>query len=127
MPNYSELISKLKNLKLSGAAETLELRIMEAEQNQLSYSELLTMIVTDEFQVRRNRTLQRLIVNARIESTKTLESFDLTFNPSINAAQIRELSLCHFIEKAENIFFIGPTGTGNYGKFLFMETTSELS
>lgn len=112
MPNYSELITRFKSLKLSGAAETLELRIMEAERNQLSYSELLQMIVSDELQVRRNRTLERLITNAKLEATKTLEHFDLTFNPSINAAQIRELSLCRFVEKAENIFLIGPTGTG---------------
>ncbi|MBN1349263.1 ATP-binding protein, partial [candidate division KSB1 bacterium] len=39
---------------------------------------------------------------------KTLESFDLTFNPSINAASIRELASCQFIEKGENIFFLGP-------------------
>ena len=112
MPNYSELTQQLKNLKLSGAAETLEVRIMEAEQNQLSYSDLLSMILADELQLRRNRTLQRLITKARIESSKTLESFDLTFNPSLNAAQIKELSRCRFIEKAENVFFIGPTGTG---------------
>lgn len=112
MSNHSQLITQFKNLKLSGAAETLELRIMEAEQNQLSYTELLQMILSDEVQLRRNRTLQRLITNARLESSKTLESFDFTFNPSINAAQIRELATCRFIDKAENIFFIGPTGTG---------------
>jgi len=105
MFNYSELTQQLKNLKLSGAAETLEIRIMEAEQNQLSYSEMLSMLLTDELQLRRNRTLQRLITKARIESSKTLESFDLTFNSSINAAQIRELSLCRFIGKAEYIFY----------------------
>jgi DNA replication protein DnaC len=108
----SQLITQLKNLKLSGAAETLELRIMEAQQNQLSYSELLQMILSDEIQVRRNRTLQRLITNARIGQSKTLENFDFTFNHSINASQIRELATCRFIDKAENIFFIGPTGTG---------------
>jgi len=112
MSNHSQLLAQFKNLKLSGAAETLELRIMEAEQNQLSYTELIQLILTDEIQVRRNRTLQRLITNARIESSKTLESFDFTFNRSINASQIRELATCRFIEKAENIFFIGPTGTG---------------
>lgn len=86
MPNYSELVTRLQQLKLSGAAETLEMRIMEAEQNQLSYSELLMMILSDELQVRRNRTLQRLIANAKLEANKILETFDLTFNPSINAA-----------------------------------------
>ncbi|HKJ81036.1 MAG TPA: IS21-like element helper ATPase IstB [Ignavibacteriaceae bacterium] len=112
MASNSELLKQLKTLKLSGAAETLELRLMEAGQNQLSYSEVLQMILTDEIQLRQSRRLQRLISNARIESSKTIESFDFTFNASINAAQIRQLAACGFIEKAENIFFVGPTGTG---------------
>lgn len=112
MSKNSELITQLKALKLSGAAETLELRLMEARQNQLSYSELLGMILIDEMQLRKSRRMQRLISNAHLEASKTLESFDFSFNPSINAVQIRQLATCGFIEKAENIFFVGPTGTG---------------
>ena len=70
------------------------------------------MILADELETRRNRHLQRLILNARLESNQTIESFDFTFNKSINATQIRQLATCRFIEKAENVFYIGPTGTG---------------
>jgi len=112
MAQTAQLVTQLKSLKLSGAADTLEHRIKEAEQNQLSYSELLTMLLTDELDTRRNRKLQRLILNANIQAQKTLEGFDFTFNRSIHAAQVRELATCRFIEKAENILFLGPTGTG---------------
>ncbi len=70
------------------------------------------MILSDELQARQNRKLQRLITKARLESNKTIETFDFTFNPSVNASKIRELATCRFIEKSENIFFVGPTGTG---------------
>ena len=43
---------------------------------------------------------------------KTIESFDFSFNHSINAVNIRELATCRFIERGEGVFFIGPTGTG---------------
>jgi len=112
MSHYAQLKSQLKALKLSGIAETLELRIMEAQNNQLAFTELLTMILTDEIETRQNRKLQRLISHARLDAGKTLESFDFSFNPSINASLIRELATCRFIEKGENIFLIGPTGTG---------------
>ena len=112
MSHYAQLKSQLKALKLSGIAETLELRIMEAQNNQLAFTELLTMILTDEIETRQNRKLQRLISHARLDAGKTLESFDFSFNPSINASLIRELAICRFIEKGENIFLIGPTGTG---------------
>jgi len=112
MSHYAQLRSQLKALKLSGIADTLELRIMEAQNNQLSFSELITMLLNDEIETRQNRKLQRLITHAHLDAGKTLESFDFTFNPSINASLIRELATCHFIEKGENIFFVGPTGTG---------------
>jgi len=112
MPSYSELKNQLQQLKLSGALNTLELRLMEAQSNELSFSELLSMLLSDEIEQRRNRSLQRLITHAHLEPNKTLEHFDFTFNPTIKPQQIRELSTCHFIDKAENIFFIGPTGTG---------------
>lgn len=112
MASSAELKSQLKQLKLSGASDTLELRLMEAESNELAFSEVLSMLLSDEIELRRNRRLQRLISHAHLESNKTLEQFDFTFNPAIKPKQIREISTCNFMDKAENIFFIGPTGTG---------------
>ena len=112
MAQYAQLKSQLKALKLSSLLETIDLRLMEAQHNQLSFTELLSMILNDEIEARQNRKLQRLITHARLQANKTLETFDFSFNPSINASLIRELATCHFIEKGENIFFLGPTGTG---------------
>jgi len=95
MSNLADLKQQLKSLKLSGTLDTLEIRIMEAAQNQLSFTEMLSMILADELETRRNRRLQRLITNARLESDKTIESFDLhltnqsTFsNPSTYYMQV---------------------------------------
>ncbi len=112
MSTIAELKQQLKSLKLSGALETIELRVMEAGQNQLSFDELLSLVLQDELLTRQNRKLQRLIAHAQLNSNKTIETFDFTFNPSINAQQIRYFTTCRFIEKNENIFFVGPTGTG---------------
>ena len=112
MSNLAQLKGQLKALKLSGTLESLELRLMEAAQNQLSFNDMLSMVLADELETRQQRRLQRLLSTARLESGKTLESFDFTFNPSINASQIKQLSTCRFIEKGENVFFVGPTGTG---------------
>lgn len=112
MSNLADLKQQLRALKLSGTLDTLELRIMESTQNQLSFSEMLSMILADELETRRNRRLQKLLLNARLESNKTLESFDFTFNKSINVPQIRQLATSRFIEKGENVFFVGPTGKG---------------
>ena len=112
MSEIAQLKQQLKSLKLSGALETIELRIMESGQNQLSFAELLSLMLEDEILTRQNRKLQRLLTHARLNSNKSIETFDFTFNSSINAQQIRTFITCRFVEKNENIFFVGPTGTG---------------
>lgn len=112
MNGSAHLKTQLKLLKLSRCSDNLELRLLEAQQNQLAYSEFLSMLLTDEIENRQMRKLKRLLIQAGMGTEKTLESFDFSFNHSINAVHIRELATCRFIERGEGVFFIGPTGTG---------------
>jgi DNA replication protein DnaC len=112
MEHLATLKSQLNRLKMSGISETLDIRLLEAQNNKLSYSELLSLLFNDELEKRQERKLKSLIRRAGIGNQQTLENFDFTFNSSINAKQIRELATCRFAGKGENIFFIGPTGTG---------------
>jgi hypothetical protein len=107
-----QLIQQLRILKLSGMREHLEGRIQEAERNDLSYGEFLSMIVSDEVEMRTNRRISRLLHHAGLGAEKTLETFDFGFAPSVNAKLIKSLATCRFIEHGEGIFLLGPTGTG---------------
>jgi len=112
MNEKAQLKTQLKSLKLSGILDNLDLRLMEAQSNQLAYSEFLASILADELEARDTNKLNRLLAQARMGVHKTLESFDFSFNPAPHAPQIRELATCRFMDKAENIFFLGSTGTG---------------
>ncbi len=108
----ADLAGQLRALKLSGILVTLEHRLLEAEQSQMSLGELLTMLLSDELEARRNRKLARLIKHAHLDPGQTLEAFDFTFCAGAPRALIRDLATCRFIQRAENVFFLGPTGTG---------------
>jgi DNA replication protein DnaC len=108
----ADLAGQLRALKLSGILTTLEQRLLEAEQSQMSLSELLTMLLSDELEARRNRKLARLAKHAHLDAGQTLEAFDFTFAAGAPRALIRDLATCRFIQRAENVFFLGPTGTG---------------
>lgn len=112
MSNYAQIKERLSNLKLSGIIDVLELRIKQAEEAQLSYSELLSLLLDDELELRRNRKIARLMSIAGLKANQTIESFDFRANPSVNAVHIRELATLRFIEKGENIFLMGATGVG---------------
>jgi DNA replication protein DnaC len=107
-----QLIQQLRILKLPGIREHLEQRLLEAQSNSLSYGEFLSMLLTDEIDERTSRKIARMLYRAGLGKETTLETFDFSFNPSINTKQIKTLASCRFIERAEGVFFLGPTGTG---------------
>lgn len=112
MAGEHHLIAKLKGLKLSGMLHTLEMRLSEAQQEQLGYVEFLEMLMEDELQRRANQRLARRVARARFEEIKTLEGFDFSSNPKLPARQIRDLASCEFIERKQWVLFIGPVGVG---------------
>jgi DNA replication protein DnaC len=111
-PPPADLAAQLRALKLSGILDTLSVRLLEAEQGQLSLTELLTMLLTDEMETRKNRRLARLIKCAGLATDQTLEAFDFKFCVSAPRPLIRDLATCRYIARAENVFFLGSTGTG---------------
>ena len=49
---------------------------------------------------------------AAFPSIKTLEQFDFEAAPGVPKARIQELAGLAFIERRENVIFLGPSGTG---------------
>lgn len=107
-----QLKSALKRLKLSGLLSTLEVRLQEAQGNELSHLEFLELIVNDEIALRENRAIERRVRAAGFRDQKTLEDFDFSFNPSINRRQIMELATCRFVREHRDILLSGPPGVG---------------
>ncbi len=106
------LRSALKQLRLSGLLESLEVRRHEAAGNGLHHAEFLEIIVHDELAVRADRQLQRRVKAAQFRERKTLEDFDWSFNPSIKKKEIFDLATCRFVREARDALFLGPPGVG---------------
>ena len=49
---------------------------------------------------------------AHFPVVKTLEQFDFGFQPSLDRKVLRELSGMGFVERSENVVFLGPPGVG---------------
>lgn len=106
------LETPLRELRLSGLARTLDVRLQEAGANRLSHAEFLELILQDELNVRKERLLSRRTKAADFAQLKTLEDFDWHFNPSINRKQIFDLATGNFIRERADLLFIGPPGIG---------------
>jgi len=102
----------LRQLRLSGMLESLDVRLQEAAGHGLTHAEFLELILQDELLVRKNRQMQRHLKAAQFRDTKTLEDFEWQFNPSIKKRQIYDLATCQFIRENRDCLFLGPPGTG---------------
>ena len=106
------LQSTLRQLRLSGLAQSLDVRLQEAASHQLCHMEFLELILQDELLVRQQRQIDRRVNAAQFKEMKSLDEFDFAFNPSIKRAQMFDLATCRFVREAKDVLLVGPPGTG---------------
>jgi len=82
---------------------------LKEQQNHFGYLEAL---LAAEIEERERNTIERRIREAHLPRVKTLEEFDFSQCPHVNAAQLRDLGAGGYIERAEPVLFIGECGTG---------------
>ncbi len=107
-----QLAAQARQLRLSGVLETLDTRNRQAIEGQWSYIEFLTRLFEDELERRAQKQLHLRLRRAALNTSKTLEGFDFTFNPHINRQHILNLAACDFIREKRNALLCGPTGVG---------------
>lgn len=111
--NLIEAGRALRKIGLSGMAEHLEVRVLEAQTSRLAPLDFLSTLIGDEMQLRSDRLIGRRIKQARFrDSDKSLDNFDFDFNKKMDRALIFELATGRFLSKAEDALFLGPPGTG---------------
>lgn len=106
------LSDALKQLRLSGLAGSLAVRLHEAQANRLAHVEFLELVLQDELAVRRERQIERRIKAASFREAKTLEDFDWDFNRSVKRKQVFDLAAGQFVRQKRDVLLVGPPGVG---------------
>jgi len=104
--------TKLKDFKLAGILNSLDERLVLAKDKSLSYIDFLELILDDEYRNRQSNSYTKRYAKAKFPSHKTIEDFDLNFQPSIDKRLINDFLTCSFIREKRNVVFIGNPGTG---------------
>ena len=102
----------LRQLRLSGLAQSLEIRLQEAASHNLSHAEFLELILQDEMLIRQQRLLDRRVKAAGFRELKTLDQFDWSFNPKVPKKRIYDLASSRFVRETRDVLFLGPPGVG---------------
>ncbi len=110
--SVQQLVPQLKQLRLSGILDGLDVRSEQAVREQWSHLEFLTRLLQDEVERRNQKQLALRVRRGGLLAAKTLTSFDFGFNPSLNRQLVYELATCGFVRQHRNVLLCGQTGVG---------------
>jgi DNA replication protein DnaC len=112
MANELLLRSYLKRLRLPVVAQNYVRLSSEAAASNQTFPDYLLALIEGEITQREENTQKLRISKARFPVMKTLDGFEFSAIPTLNKALVLELSRGNYIEKRENIIFMGSYGTG---------------
>lgn len=110
--NMVEIERALRQLRLSGIAETLSTRVMQAQAAQEPFLQTFAAMLQDELDRRRSRLTERRYKRSGLDEKVSLADFDWRFNPKLPRAACFELHTLKFIAEGANALIVGKPGTG---------------
>ena len=102
----------LKQLKLPTMLAECEKIAARAAKDNLDHLAFLLQLCELELIDRERRAGERRLKAARFPSHKTLDEFDFKSRPSVNKPLVLELAKGEYLDRRENLLFVGPSGTG---------------
>lgn len=110
--SYNSLLNNLDELQLTKFKEMLDTYIELVNTNEKSFMDALEELTEMELKYKDERAINACVKVGNFPYFKTDKEFDFDFQPTINKKEILDLLSLRFIEKSENVIFIGTPGTG---------------
>lgn len=110
--SITEIERTLGQLRLSGARDTLQTRLQQAQASQMTPLETLSLLLQDELDRRQSRMLGKRYKDSGLDEKASLKDIDWSFNPKVPRAACFELQTLKFISEGSNALLIGKPGTG---------------
>ena len=102
----------LVGLRMPRALENIDSIVAQLERGEVGAIEAIANLLSHEFETRETRRIDMALKTSRLLPIKTLESFDFSFQPSLDKNRILALAELEFVRRAEVVHFLGPPGTG---------------
>jgi DNA replication protein DnaC len=109
------IIHLLTQLRLTGMINCIGEVLEQAEKNRLATEDILLQLLETEHRDRQARFLSNRISHAKLPESWTLDTFPFQQQTGVNKLQLMNLAKLNFIERHENIIFIGEPGRGKSG------------
>ena len=108
----ARIAAQLADLKMPGALEALDEVLAGVDGGGTTAAEAIERLLAAQITLRNSRRLATAMRSSRLPAIKTLADFDFSFQPSVKREQIDSLHELEFLERKENVIFLGPPGVG---------------
>ncbi len=102
----------LDHLGLIGMKQAYAHLSQQAHRDNSSYTQYLDLLLQEEVASKQSHRFRLLLREANFPYTKTLESFDFSYQPSLDQKRIQDIFTLDFARRKENVIFLGPPGVG---------------
>lgn len=110
---HEQTLNKLIQMKLFGMADGLKERLTRIDHQSLSATDLVGLLVDDEYLYRENRKLTARMKVARFkERNACIENIDYSNARGLRKEQILELAQNRWINAHQSVLITGPAGAG---------------
>jgi hypothetical protein len=101
-----------ERLHLANLASNLDQLVTRAEQATMGYLDFVDLLLEEEVGLREGRRFRNALKLSGLPHHKSLDSFDVAFQPDLDARKVRDLAALGFVEQKANVCFLGPPGVG---------------
>jgi len=110
--DHDALVARLTRLQLTAIRDGLDTLLDEAARRELTLRETLAFLVEREVARKDERRVEMAIKIAHFPTVRELDGFDFAAQPSLDKAQVRELSACRWVAHGAALLLLGPPGVG---------------
>ncbi|MBI5197070.1 MAG: ATP-binding protein [Nitrospirae bacterium] len=106
------LDSYLKRLRMPTVARDYPKVAEEAGKENKPYEAFLLALLESEIQTRESNAVKKRIADAGFPRIKEIGEYDFTQLPGLKKQKVLQLTQCDYLQRQENIVFMGNHGTG---------------
>jgi DNA replication protein DnaC len=108
-----QILEDFEALRIPLRPEPFDAVLARAESEGWSHLKFVRVLIGEQADQRRERSIAHRIREARFREGKTLADFDWQFNAAtINRVQIEGLATAEFIGRRQNLVIVGQSGVG---------------
>ena len=112
MSHYQQLLSNFDQLGLYRIKEYFSNYLEVVNDQSIPFTEALLELTNQELLYKQSKKVERSWIKARFPKIKRMSDFEFGYQPSINKKHVLDLQHLSFLDRQENLIFIGSPGVG---------------